>query len=101
MNLPDEWNLVLELTQKMLHAAHNSDWDELIEFESKRHHLIFHQIFAAPAYIPPLQLSQIIPQLQSTDDEIIALCRKGQQVLANQIKALRIGQRANQAYDSF
>lgn len=98
-NLPDDWNLVLELTQKMLHAAQNSEWEKLTELESERYKLIFHRIFSPPSYRPVPNLSQIIQQLQNIDQQIIALCQEGQQVLANQIKALRIGQRARQAYN--
>jgi len=99
MTLPDDWALVLELTEKMLHAAQSSNWEELARLESKRHNLIFHQIFSSPVYRPPPNLSSTIQQLQNIDQEVVALCQAGQQALANQIKSLRLGQRVNQAYN--
>lgn len=98
MILSDEWNQTFDLTEKMLQAARNSQWDDLTELESTRRNLIF-QIFSPPEYNPAPTDSECLSQLQNLDQQIISLCHAGQQVLAHQIKVLQLGKRVNQAYN--
>jgi len=96
-NLALDWEQVIELSEQMLQTTQAEDWDKLEQIEEERRTLIY-------ASTPPsdaegrAEVLQVIQKILELDRQVIALCEKGQQALAEKIRSLRIGARARNAY---
>ncbi|CAK0741419.1 flagellar protein FliT [Gammaproteobacteria bacterium] len=97
----DDWKQVLQFTEQMFQAAQKEEWDKLEKIEEERHKLLYIYFSSMPDVLTEqILIKQIIQQMIALDRQVIILCQNGQQVLANKIQSLRIGNRAIQAYGS-
>ncbi|CAK0772110.1 flagellar protein FliT [Gammaproteobacteria bacterium] len=93
------WQRVIELTNQMLQAAKDEEWESLAQIEEERRTLIYTHPPAPPADpAGRAVVLQTVQQILDIDRQIISLCQEGQQVLAGKLHSLRVGARARQAY---
>lgn len=96
------WQQINEFTERMLHAAKTEAWEELAFIEEKRRIMLY-------TSLPPLPnddttrtaIRHLIQQVINIDQHIITLCQNGQRQIAEQLQALRLGDRARRAYAEF
>ncbi len=93
------WDRILELTEQMVRAAENSAWEDVALLEEERRKLVYTDLPPLPRE-PPGEafVRRAVQRILDADQRVIVLCQVGQQDLADKIRSLRVGQRAQRAY---
>ena len=96
--LQRSWNELLRLSEQMLKAAHNSDWQRLAELEGQRSPLIQEYFLEASENQQPQELSRQISWLQGVEQELLSVCLRKRDHLSVEIQELNKGKTAGDAY---
>ena len=100
MNNPQpSLNALLEMTRHMLQVAQAEDWQTLVSLEDSRKDLIAALFSPQYAAVGAPELAEVIREMLSIDQQIIALSEAGRQQAANGMRQLHQAHRAMHAYD--
>lgn len=99
MNPQPSLNVLLEMTRHMLQVAQAEDWQTLVSLEDARKDLIAALFSPQYAAVGAPELAEVIREMLSIDQQIIALSEAGRQQAANGMRQLQQTHRAMQAYD--
>ncbi len=95
---PQDAEKLLELTQAMLAAAEQRDWDRLAGLEAERSRLIAACFGPARPLADTTAMVGCIRQMLDLDRKVIAIAEDGLRVIAGEIADLERGRRAHRAY---
>ena len=88
----------LVVSEQMLGAAKEEDWQRLIDLETKRHDLI-RSAFAKPiARSDGDNVAAVVGRIQAINQSLIALGNQGREKLAGALNRMATGRRALSAY---
>ena len=87
------------MTRHMLQVAQAEDWHTLVSLEDSRKGLIAALFSPQYAAVGAPELAEVIREMLSIDQQIIALSEAGRQQAANGMRQLQQAQRAMHAYD--
>lgn len=100
MDFAAEYAAALELSQQMLAAARNGNWDELVQLETQRAGMIDRvrnlQGDASPVRHP--ELETLIRQILSCDEEIQQLVKPWMAEASEILDSLQAARKLQQAY---
>lgn len=100
MDIIAEYAAALALSQRMLAAAHSSDWDELVQLETQRAGMIDRvrnlEGNASPVRNP--ELETMIRQILSCDEEIQQLVKPWMAEASEILSSLQAARKLQKAY---
>jgi len=93
-----QWSSILNLTQKMLHAAYEEEWDSLVSYESQRSKLL--SVFFASKPIPEESemVRKGITETMAADKEIHRLSAAAHIQIGEKLNKLANHKSATSAY---
>lgn len=95
---PQEAERLLDLTQAMLAAAEQRDWDRLAGLEAERSRLIAACFDPTRPHSNAATVVGCIRQMLDLDRKVIAIAEDGLRDIAGEIADLERGRRAHRAY---
>jgi len=97
-SLKEQLSVILNLTESMLVAAKNEEWEQLIEIGSERYQYLaqFSVFSSTPADAPWVR--QGLERVLEIDKHIVQMSEKRKNTLAETNKNLSKGQAASKAY---
>ncbi len=88
----------LAVSEEMVGAAKDEDWQRLVELETKRHDLI-RSAFAKPiARSDGDNVAAVVGRIQAINQSLMALGNQGREKLASALNRMATGRRALSAY---
>ena len=92
------WQVIMDLTESMQHAAVNGLWEEVIQTEKQRQDLISSFFKISPTEEEAQWLGSGIIHLLEQDKKIMSLGKSDLEKIGQEISSVRRGQIAKTAY---
>lgn len=93
-----QWTAILHLTHQMLKAAHDQEWETLVDMEFNRRQLItdFFTVSAQPDEV--MDITEGTHEILTMDKEIMTLSRKQRDLVGEKLTEIKKNQQVKKAY---